>query len=650
MESLAPALRESVRAVTRALSLGVRGELGPRLEQTLEILSGAIPLTSLAEVYRAVDSTEFNVNHAALVLAQGTRLVTVNMDGLLEAAGTSLGVGADVLHIHGRCDEPRTIVTTIGAYLNGLPEASEEAFRDAVSGRTVLVIGYSARDRDVTTAFRAHPPSSLVWIRHPGTELAYEAQLLIADLRRAKCRVSVVAATAEAYLPRLLSASRRRLLPVPSLTPARSRVWVVPPAYAAALSRVDQQERVLAITFLMHDLGLNREILALLSMHRMRGRAAVVARKQRARALRRLGNPRSAVRLLMRPPLNPLALGDWLANANEVAAVLPSLGHATCARVLDEWLVRRGSRATRRRTRRVGLQARVRRAQRLQNGGRFAAAERDFAIVCDDPNAPALLGLGSLVDAMTWRADLQKNQGNYSGAMSTIDRAVYEWPYASNSQRAYVLAKSSEIRVIAGFDPVSLDAAYSEAVDFATRSSDRKTEFWALAFWAEAVHGRDPGQARRLLARARRNLNVADTLSDLYCRLLSAEFARTEGRRVALDSAVAGIENHPRRNHSSAWYPTYVMGARLIRSEFRAARAKTATSRATEAAELQSLLDAYLRLGMPSAAARAETSLAFVEGRAIPQTRRAEFRRAGWVLEEARARAGDLSDPWHPIL
>src|SRR5664279_5590193 len=78
------------------------------------------------------------------------------------------------MHLHGRADEPQSLVHVIRSVGRGLrPDMSERA-RLALNERTVLVVGYSGNDDDIMTLLTKANSADLVWAVRDENDRAYE--------------------------------------------------------------------------------------------------------------------------------------------------------------------------------------------------------------------------------------------------------------------------------------------------------------------------------------------------------------------------------------------------------------------------------------------------------------------------------------------
>ena len=119
-----------------------------RLELILDLMAKHIPAKVMAGVYSVVLGAEPCLAHYTLAAA-GVPIVTTNQDKLVEKAAQLLGITVNVLHLHGIASRPKTIVTMLSQYVDGLSTRTAEAMQARVAGRHLLVVGYSGRDLDV---------------------------------------------------------------------------------------------------------------------------------------------------------------------------------------------------------------------------------------------------------------------------------------------------------------------------------------------------------------------------------------------------------------------------------------------------------------------------------------------------------------------
>src|SRR5207302_229233 len=130
--------RRARHLIVDGLAWSAGGEPELRLELMLELLARELDPAILVEIFRILERGEPNANHAAIAMSNVRAVVTTNQDLLLEAAGSRR-----VLHLHGRVDDPGSIITLLSQYVEGLPLPTATALTKAVKGRPLVVVGYS---------------------------------------------------------------------------------------------------------------------------------------------------------------------------------------------------------------------------------------------------------------------------------------------------------------------------------------------------------------------------------------------------------------------------------------------------------------------------------------------------------------------------
>jgi tetratricopeptide (TPR) repeat protein len=188
------------------------GEEPLRLELMLDLMARDLPSKTLVGVYSLVLGRKPTLPHFALAAA-GCPIVTTNQDELIELAASELGRAADVLHLHGLASDPDSIVTTLSKYVEGLSETTERDFRLQVSGRHLIVVGYSGRDRDVMPIL--HSADRITWLNFEppggGASLATEV-LSLAEALGPRMRVIEHPSPQEWLIERLTQAARRQVI------------------------------------------------------------------------------------------------------------------------------------------------------------------------------------------------------------------------------------------------------------------------------------------------------------------------------------------------------------------------------------------------------------------------------------------------------
>jgi tetratricopeptide (TPR) repeat protein len=180
-----------------------------RLEILLERLVTEAPKYFLFGVYDLLKGARPNFNHLAVITLKPHSLVTTNQDLLLEEAAESLSVKRSVIHLHGRCDNRQSIITTISQYLSGLRPTVEDQFRASLTGKHVVVLGYSGRDRDIMPLLSEGTMRSVTWLHHPGGQMSPELLQLKEQLGG---RVRIIVEDANLWLRRQLTKSQNSYL------------------------------------------------------------------------------------------------------------------------------------------------------------------------------------------------------------------------------------------------------------------------------------------------------------------------------------------------------------------------------------------------------------------------------------------------------
>jgi len=145
-----------------------------RLEILLERFAAEVPKEFLFSVYDSLLGAKPNFNHLAVIALKPRSIVTTNQDLLLEAAAKLLRVQYPVVHLHGRCDNKQSIITTISQYLDGLGPTMTSRFRESLKEADVVVLGYSGRDRDIMPLLGEGTMKSITWLNHPGSQRSPE--------------------------------------------------------------------------------------------------------------------------------------------------------------------------------------------------------------------------------------------------------------------------------------------------------------------------------------------------------------------------------------------------------------------------------------------------------------------------------------------
>jgi hypothetical protein len=450
-----------------------------RLEQLLNVMTlGGVgmPLRTLVTVYEAVNSHKFNYLHARLAELDVKFQITVNMDTLLDIALTSSGKTLQVDHLHGRHDAPDTIITTISQYLEQLEPNAAHRLEEALLNKSVLVTGYSARDRDIHWLFMAFPPAELTWLVYPSgkrglsasqlreVELSGEARNLLDTLRtNGTTNVHELRKTTEDHLDALLPAPSEHLVTLrETLKSNVLRVEASLPKVAEASYDAEPEwRRLLAVAAVFLDQGMLRETTALLPSINIPAAHAdvrVVKAKIAARARRRDGATWQALYCLLYPVGDVPYWTQFKSVANETSASLGATPLYPVAHAADYLLLRQAERGDRRGT---AFQIATRIAQHRSARGSLIDAERRFSQL-SDKTVQGDVGLGTWINTLTWRADLLKVQGRISEAKTLLTTDIDDREYADSAQKAFLDWKLLELDLVGARDTTGIADALAE--------------------------------------------------------------------------------------------------------------------------------------------------------------------------------------------
>ncbi len=604
----------------RFRSSGATGLPAMRMEQFMELLTkpGTVPVSIVVDIYRLVAGAAYNENHLRLA-AMRTRHFTLNMDTLIEDAGD----GVDIVHLHGRWDEPEQIRTTVAHYSRGLDRDLRDAFCAAIEDATVLVIGYCGRDPDGVPLFDLHPPRRLVWVGPNLDGWEYEAVELRHRYDRGdfgtRRHFEAVEMTAGEYLPSLVPT-----VPVPSGAVAAHP----PPCIRERLERETSfPQRLIALGNLLFDLGLFDDLHQVLRTRRFRGRDEIMRRKLVARSLTRQGSPEQAFALLARWPRGPAQVGPWLRAVTEIDALPIDAVRPRAARVFWKAVLAVMVRVRLPGFERARLLAQVRRAKSLSLAGRPWGAVALSREVTRRDDAAVVLGQDVLVDSLTWQADQLKVVGALNDARESAMRADRLGFYGNPSQAAFAKWKLGEVMAAAGRldgEPPThhrqrLMDLFGGALSLAEQVDNRDALAWIHGTCAEVWAGFDLAKARRHIAAA----TAAGALSSrrsaygrCYHLLQRAVVEREAGQYlVALSHLGQALEVEDGR------IPSAHLQARQLREELLWLQDPTHDL----ASALEELATEYAQVGMQLSQAQASLAAATLRAAPVP----------GWIGEQA---------------
>lgn len=179
-------------------------------EAVLQLMGSTVGSRLDLFIKKVLSSAAPNVVHKALV-GRGYRIFTTNFDTCFEAAG-----GVNTRHLHGSILRLDTLQNQL--YRLGKTALQEtKLFARAVSGKVLLVLGYSFRDDDIVKLVESNAPAQILYLSFDGT--------IPPALLKSKSAVMVSKGTAQELLSVMLhpAASPLRRCPPARLPAVRHR-------------------------------------------------------------------------------------------------------------------------------------------------------------------------------------------------------------------------------------------------------------------------------------------------------------------------------------------------------------------------------------------------------------------------------------------
>ncbi|MBH0023982.1 SIR2 family protein [Salinibacterium sp. SWN248] len=596
-------LAEAERAVLEPATSAIHSSPAPIwLEPLAEIVDTRVGERDiLVSTYVDVSTQKWNVHHQMLT-AMDALQITLNVDTLLEAAG------GEAWHLHGRWDDPASIVTTVRQYSDGLPPKVSLALVAALEHRNVLVLGYSGRDTDVIPILMKTSPKLLHWMHFGSAPVDGRVERLQHQLGGV---MSIFSGGAQDVLPLFHGTKQPKPAPLPANPRAEDRFDEIP-----------QPRRLLATSAIAFELGLNNVVIETLSSYRFVGQDEIGRRKLLARSHSRLANHSASLRVLAAAPRDIQTFRAWPRTVNEIAAILPAAGHPLLGNAADHLLAKHP---------RMRDSARVRIAAKMQIDGRLDRSRESLKATCEDPLVHQRIGIPGLVDALTAYSDTLKLLGDYTEALRIARRATAQASYANLSQRAFAIRRLAEIADLSGMETVAaaenelpkaprvlLRELYEEARAF----GDRQVSFWSAACLANTYLRLSNFKTSYWIALAREDIPNHSPISKVYLLLIEAERERHWG---SLD---ASISFAARAQDSARGLKLASLIAQLSLSQTLALTAPSAQP----SQDLARLHREFARLGAGSLSARAQLFTLSMRGEEIANLA-AGFRINGWNHE-----------------
>ncbi|RSD16344.1 hypothetical protein EIY87_22080 [Amycolatopsis eburnea] len=515
-----------------------------RLEVLLDLMAREVPARTLAGVYSVLKGAKPTRPHNILVRL-GVPIVTTNQDELIELATPANHV-VDVLHLHGQASDLDSVMTMLSQYVEGLPQPIADAFAALVTGRHVVVYGYSGRDRDIMPfLYHAHRITWLQYRRWPDPAPLFPEAQLLKDRLRARMRVIELPEPAEWLFDRLPASHRREVDNLSAAALPISFVAALSTAAQTAFDAVSLRDRRLALArVLVHCNeaeyaynGLRKCVRSWPQDARVVLRMAATAEvvQRRPEALRRYAR---ATLLTVDPVLKASALlgrAHVNANGSDHATALDELKHAmTAAQRISDPHVRR-----RLLTRITNLRARIHAMTNHE-----AQAARDYRHAAD--LAERNNDLDGKVTAKIFGSDALHSRGRYLEALDQLsevmeDNATYGRPQTrmwALFYRGLTLCSMGRLKTGMG----DLNACRDEAL----RTDNRQAMAWAEVAIASYVRRSNVALAEQHLTACRAAIKkhgLPLTVCDVRLEWEYAELARARGawsealdRLDALDS------------------------------------------------------------------------------------------------------------------
>lgn len=608
-----------------------------RLEVICDLLTREIDPLTVVSPFGQLRGALPNRLHVALTLLAPAALITTNQDLLLERAGEVLGLTNQVVHLHGRCDRPRSIVTTVAGYLHGFTPHKERLLARLLEGRDVLVLGYSGRDLDVMTSLLKANPRRVLWIEHGAlqkpAELPTELRLAEQHFGRRWTRIGLKTGD---WLDSLLSDSQRdQVKTALAGLHTTHKQATLQARQNQRLSRrfeaLDDATRQLAISHVLRHAGLQREaqrgLTRLRRRHRSDGRVAL-AWAEASFELDDFAEAISAFRHVRNNGADPCVraqavLGEVeaLRNVSRFEDARTTLDHlAQIAPAIADPAARA----------RIIAAGKCQLGGIARMGGALDAAEAAYG---DAEVASAFTGdVRGVLESRTWRTEILLARGRYRAALidstSTLDYA----PFTNARWLTWARFVHGEALCAAGEVAEGLDV-FRETLDEFARYGNPMGEAWSLMAEASFLRGSDTAGAGYALGAAGEAADrYGSPLAYARARLLWEEAELERARR---DIAAARKRLRLYRDHMNRWFPR---GHNWLKAHGDALEVELVRERGGRAAAAlaDQARDQYALLGADGAVRRMTVS-AWAATAAAPVTRpprlTRDWKRDGQLLE-----------------
>jgi tetratricopeptide (TPR) repeat protein len=573
-----------------------------RLELGLEILARHINPLVLVQVYATLRHAVPNYNHFALAVAD-VMTITTNQDILIENAAERLKVSADVLHLHGRCDRPASVITLISQYVAGLPRATVRRLREKLRARHVLVLGYSGRDRDVMDVLEQSDVAYVQWVQHTGSSMSPELQRLQNALG---VRMSVESGLAHTKLADLLKPDQENEVRR-ALRPSTGRA-VVPHEVRRQFASIPPLSRNLGLAAILRHASLYGEaerVYAALGGTSRRSPVALLLALASARTHQQ--NFDEGLKMLSGVIAAPSAsaLEHSLALLGQIEILRNSSRGSAAARKLEQLATAAAKVTLPRERARIFGRAAAQTGGIARVDGKLSEAEAAYS------TAIRLFGrsrdLNEQLESKCWRADVFRMQGRYTYGHATIAAVLEEsMLYVRHRVRAWAHLVSADIDTARGEMAGSAHSLEFAADHFRITKNPQALVWTNLLL---AAHRRIQGKFREAgvaLDHATRQLaatSIPRHLAQARLSLEYAELARSEGDYEHVAIHIRTLKNLLRRSKHFSSKPTYLyLHALLIETECERDLGRNVAD------DLSRIGSAYETLGFDGSASRARVA------------------------------------------
>ena len=609
-----------------------------RLEVICDLLSNEIDAITVMSSFGLLRSSPPNRLHLALALLSPAALLTTNQDLLLEHAGEILGRPTRAVHLHGRCDRPRSIVTTVAGYLHGLSVRADRRLTRLIDGRDLVVLGYSGRDLDVMSSLLRTCPRRVLWIEHGKRRRVSELppELLAAE-RHFGPRWTRIGLITGDWLTHLLNPTQRvelerALERALAAVPHPRRIASQQQRLERRFANLDDLSRWLAVGHVLRHAGLQRD--AQLGYSRLRdtqphdrrvalawGQATFELNEfeQAIKAFREVANDGADPQLSAQAVLGEVEALRDISSYDAARAALNRL--SPIAAVISDGAAKA----------RIIAAGQCQLAGIARMDGELETAETAYeTALAESLSAGDVRGA---LEARTWHAEILLARGRYRDALRTSTGTLAYAPFTNARWLTWARFVHGEAVCAAGKLADGLKVFW-QALDEFARYGNPMGETWTLV--AEASFRRPSdliGAAHALEAAGEAADRYGGPLAYARARMLweQAELARAQrdfaGSRERLHTFREHVKHSFPGGH--AWLSAH--GDALEAELERDCGGRNAAARAICAQSV------YLQLGAGGAARRMAVSAWAANGAAVPTAREPAFarrwKRDGYALE-----------------